>query len=81
MLKTSKNPALAKRFLTFMLSPAFQDQIPTKNWMFPVGKTSKPLPAEFAKLVKPAKLLIQSPQTVAKNRKDWIREWRNAMSK
>jgi len=80
-LKTSKNKELAHKFMNFMLSPGFQDHIPTKNWMFPAGKTSKSLPAEYAKLIKPNKLLLQSPQTVATNRKAWIAEWLKASSK
>ena len=38
----AKNP-LARRFMEFMLSPAFQDAIPETNWMFPAAATSKPL--------------------------------------
>jgi len=81
MLKSSRHPKLARRFLAFMLTPGFQDNIPTKNWMFPAGKTSKPLPEAFGKLVKPAKTLLFSPEEVAKNRKAWTTEWLNAMSR
>jgi thiamine transport system substrate-binding protein len=35
----------AKRFLDFMLSPAFQETIPLGNWMYPV--IDIPLPASF----------------------------------
>ena len=79
-LKTSKHPGLARRFLAFMLTPAFQDNIPEKNWMFPAGKTSRPLPEAFGKLVKPARTLLLPPEEVAKRRKAWIAEWLRAMS-
>ncbi|HFC04544.1 MAG TPA: thiamine ABC transporter substrate binding subunit [Rhizobiales bacterium] len=81
LVNTSKNKALARKFLQFMLSPGFQDQIPTKNWMFPVGKTSAPLPKEFGRLINPDKLLWLDPQTIAQNRKAWIAEWLSATSK
>lgn len=81
MLKTSKNPDLARSFLKFMLTSGFQDAIPTKNWMFPVAATSNGLPAEFATLIKPEKLLLLPPGTIAANRKQWIGEWRRAMSR
>jgi len=79
-VKTSKNPELARKFLAFVLTPGFQDNIPTRNWMFPAGRTSKPLPEAFGKLVRPAKTLLFTPEEVARNRKAWIAEWRRAMS-
>jgi thiamine transport system substrate-binding protein len=73
------NP-LAKQFLAFMTGPAFQDVIPETNWMFPAGKTDKPLNAAFGTLVKPEKTLVYSPQEVEQNRKAWVDEWLKAMS-
>jgi thiamine transport system substrate-binding protein len=73
------NP-LAKQFLAFMTGPKFQDVIPETNWMFPAGKTDKPLNAAFDTLVKPEKTLIYSSDEVEKNRKAWVDEWLAAMS-
>ncbi len=81
LLRTSKNKKLAKYFFKFMVSSGFQDLIPTKNWMFPSGISSKPLPKEFGQLIKPEKLLLMSPQDVSDNRKAWIDEWLKATSK
>ena len=80
-IKGSRNLELARRFLAFMLTPGFQDNIPTKNWMFPAAKTSRPLPEAFGKLVKPTKTLLFLPEEVAKNRKAWVTEWLDAMSR
>ena len=80
-LKSSKHPALAKRFLAFMTGPGFQDHIPTNNWMLPTGKTSAPLPEQFGKLVTPAKTFLYTSDNVAENRRQWIDEWLNVMSK
>ncbi|ESZ19571.1 thiamine ABC transporter substrate binding subunit [Mesorhizobium sp. L2C084A000] len=76
----AKNP-LAAKFIAFMTGPKFQDAIPETNWMFPAGKTDKPLNPAFDKLVKPTKTLLFSPQEVAANRKAWVDEWLAVMSK
>lgn len=81
LLKGSGNKALARRFLRFMTGPGFQDHIPTGNWMFPAGRLSKPLPDEFGRLVKPSKTFLYSPDEVALNRRAWIDEWLDAMSR
>jgi len=75
-----KNP-LARRFLSFMTSPAFQDVIPETNWMFPAAPTGGELNPAFGKLVKPAKTLLIEPAEVARNRKAWVDEWLAAMSR
>lgn len=78
--KGSQNQDLARDFLKFMVSPGFQDTIPTNNWMMPVAATSEPLPDAFFKLVTPEKTFLMSPEDVAKNRKAWIDEWLAATS-
>ena len=71
---------LAGKFLAFMISPGFQDQIPTTNWMYPVSKPTGGLPKEFGQLVQPAKSLLFAPEEVAAHRKQWIDEWLQATS-
>ncbi|MBP2562693.1 thiamine transport system substrate-binding protein [Neorhizobium galegae] len=80
LLKGAKDKDLAKQFLKFMVSPAFQDVIPTTNWMMPAAKTSEPLPDAFGKLVQPAETFLMGSDEVAKNRQAWIDEWLTAMS-
>ncbi|NGO49824.1 thiamine ABC transporter substrate binding subunit [Allomesorhizobium camelthorni] len=75
----AKNP-LAQKFMAFMTGPGFQDVIPETNWMFPAGRTEKPLNPAFADLVQPAKTLAFSPEEVAENRKAWVDEWLAVMS-
>lgn len=76
----AKNP-LSEKFIAFMTGPGFQDAIPETNWMYPAGKTDKPLDPAFDRLVKPAKALILSPEEVAANRKAWVDEWLGVMSR
>ena len=76
----STESELAEKFLAFMVSPGFQDQIPTTNWMYPVSEPTGGLPKEFGQLVQPAKSLLFAPDEVAAHRKQWIDEWLQAMS-
>ncbi|KQV20390.1 thiamine ABC transporter substrate-binding protein [Rhizobium sp. Root1203] len=80
LLKNAPDKELARDFLKFMVTPDFQDTIPTNNWMMPVAATSKPLPDAFGKLVNPSKTFLMNSDEVAKNRKAWIDEWLAAMS-
>ena len=80
VVKASKQQALARKFMAFMLTPAFQDIIPTTNWMYPVAK-GKDLPARFEKLHQPNKALLMSGDVVANNRKAWVQEWLDSVNK
>lgn len=80
LLKNAPEKELARQFLSFMITPAFQDTIPENNWMMPAAATSTPLPEAFGKLVQPEKTFLMNPEEVAKNRKSWIDEWLKAMS-
>ncbi|WP_337075811.1 thiamine ABC transporter substrate binding subunit [Aeromonas veronii] len=77
-LKSAKQEKLADQFLQFMVSPAFQQEIPTGNWMYPVIDT--PLPKGFEQMITVAKPLAFSSDEVAANRKGWIREWLQAVA-
>lgn len=77
ILNTSKQPALARKFMAFMLTPKFQQHMANGNWMYPVIDT--PLPDSFSELTIPEKSLSFSPEQVAKHRTQWLREWRNAV--
>ncbi len=78
--KGSANP-LAKQFLEFMISPAFQDIIPENNWMLPAGKLSVPLNAAFDNLVRPEKTLLINAAEVAANRAAWTDEWQASLGR
>ncbi len=77
-LKSAKQEKLADQFLQFMVSPAFQQEIPTGNWMYPVIDT--PLPKGFEQMITVDKSLAFSSDEVAANRKGWIREWLQAVT-
>ncbi|EKY3118945.1 thiamine ABC transporter substrate binding subunit [Cronobacter turicensis] len=75
----SKQPALAEKFLKFMVSPAFQNAIPTGNWMYPV--TNVTLPEGFNALTRPQTTLQFTSQDVAAQRAQWTSEWQRAVSR
>ncbi len=81
VVKSTKQPALARRFMQFMLSPDFQSVIPTTNWMYPASNTAGALPNGFENLHKPQKSLLMSGAAVEKNRKAWIGEWLAALNR
>ena len=81
LIEASPEKALAQKFLGFMMTPAFQDFIPTNNWMLPAGETREALPDAFSKVVKPSKTLLFTPDEVFKNRRAWMDEWLNTLSK
>ncbi|EKT60119.1 thiamine ABC transporter substrate binding subunit [Providencia sneebia] len=78
-LKNSAQPELAKQFLQFMLTPEFQNTLPTTNWMYPV--IDIPLPEVYSALPLPKKSLLFSSQEVAKERQNWVRLWQTAVSR
>ena len=79
MTKTG-DQELARNFLEFMISPAFQDIIPENNWMLPVAATSQPLNPVFGKLIRPKATLTVTPEDSARNRKAYVDEWLGAAS-
>lgn len=77
-LKSAKQGKLADQFLQFMISPAFQQEIPAGNWMYPV--TDAPLPKGFEQMITVSQPLSFTSNEVAANRKNWIREWLQAVT-
>lgn len=77
-LKSAKQGKLADQFLQFMISPTFQQEIPAGNWMYPV--TDAPLPKGFEQMITVSKPLSFTSNEVAANRKNWIREWLQAVT-
>jgi thiamine transport system substrate-binding protein len=75
VIEASPEKALGQTFLSFMLTPGFQNEIPSTNWMLPAGEMSVALPDSFSKIVKPEKTLLYTPEDVNSNRKAWIDEW------
>ena len=72
-------PDLARRFLAFVVSPAFQETIPTGNWMYPAIDLGDALPEVFRAAPRPDVAILLPPEDVSRNRSTWIREWLEAV--
>ncbi|MGI1661950.1 thiamine ABC transporter substrate binding subunit [Palleronia sp. KMU-117] len=81
LLASSDQPALAQRFLDFMLTDAFQSVIPTTNWMYPAVTPNAGLPDGFETLITPETALLMSPDEAEKMRDGALDEWRAALSR
>jgi thiamine transport system substrate-binding protein len=79
ILKNGKNRDLSQKFVDFMLSQKFQEDMPLNMFVYPANKNAK-LPDAFVKYAQVA----QSPATlssaeIASNRDAWIEAWTQAM--
>ncbi|MCL4111197.1 UNVERIFIED_CONTAM: hypothetical protein GTU68_043110 [Idotea baltica] len=81
LIKSSKQPDLGKKFLSFIQTETFQSIIPTTNWMYPAALAKEKLPEAFGDLVQPKKALIFDSNEVDRNRKKWVSEWLDALAK
>jgi thiamine transport system substrate-binding protein len=81
MTRMGRQPELARKFLSFVLSDAFQSAMPEGNWMMPAKRPSSGLPASFADLAQPTKPLLFTPEEVQRNRRAFTDEWLNATSR
>ncbi|QDL92094.1 thiamine ABC transporter substrate binding subunit [Paroceanicella profunda] len=80
-LKSTDQPELADAFLAFMLTDAFQDVIPTTNWMYPAVTPESGLPEGFDTLVTPAKSLLVPAGDVPALRDEAMAEWQAGLSR
>ncbi|MBM9518586.1 thiamine ABC transporter substrate-binding protein [Desulforhopalus vacuolatus] len=77
ILKGTKKEALARKFVDFILSPPFQEDIPLQMFVFPANKTVK-LPEVFVKNTTIAKTPVEiSAKAIEENRARWVEAWTN----
>lgn len=79
ILKGTQNRDLAEKWIDFMLSPRFQEDMPLQMFVFPVNPNAS-LDAAFVKYLElPEKTAYVSPQDIAAHREQWIQEWTDAV--
>lgn len=79
ILKGTKKLPLARKFIDFLLSVLFQEDIPMKMFMFPVNPNAA-LPSEFLKYAQqPQKPSLLAPESIAANLDNWIAQWRKTV--
>jgi len=75
ILKGTQKEALAQKFIDFLLSKSFQEDIPLQMFMYPVEPKAA-LPKEFSAFAQNAEQpAIMDPKMIAENRERWIRDW------
>ncbi len=79
ILKGSKNRALAEKWLDFMLSKQFQEDMPLQMYVFPVNPQASLNEIFTRYLVNPQTPAAVSPQDIAANREKWIQDWIEAV--
>lgn len=81
ILKGTGNRALAEKFVDFMLSREFQEDVPLQMFVYPVNPNAT-LPDEFVNYAQaPAQTAGLSPSEIASNRDRWIQEWTDVVMK
>jgi thiamine transport system substrate-binding protein len=79
ILKSTPNQALAQKFVDFMLSQQFQEDMPLNMFVYPVNKNAK-LPDVFVQFAQVAESpAALSYSEIASNRDSWIEAWTQAM--
>ena len=75
ILKGTEKRALAEKFVDFMLSQEFQEDVPLQMFVYPVNPNAA-LPEEFTKYAQAPEQTAQlSPEEIAANRDAWIQAW------
>jgi thiamine transport system substrate-binding protein len=75
ILKGGQNQDLAEKWVDFMLSTPFQEDLPLQMFVFPVNPAAKLDDAFVKHLQIPQRTAFVSPQEIAANREKWLKEW------
>jgi len=79
ILKGTKNRNMAEKFVDFMLSQTFQEDIPLQMFVFPVNNKAR-LDEAFVKYLEIPEVTSRlDPALIAVNREKWIKEWTDAV--
>ncbi len=79
ILKGTKQRALAEKWVDFMLSQPFQEDIPLQMYVYPAVQDTV-LPELFTKFAeKPSDPAIVDAAVIDANREQWIEAWTNAV--
>ncbi|MGA0118510.1 MAG: thiamine ABC transporter substrate-binding protein [Ilumatobacteraceae bacterium] len=76
ILRGTKNEEIAQKLVDYLLGKTFQESMPLTLFVFPTNKDAQ-LPDVFEKFaVRPSTPLSVSPDTIEKNRDQWLDTWR-----
>jgi thiamine transport system substrate-binding protein len=81
ILKGTQHRALAEKFIDFMLSKEFQEDVPLQMFVYPVNPAAV-LPEEFTKYAQAPEQVASLPaEEIAANRDQWIQAWTDVVMK
>jgi thiamine transport system substrate-binding protein len=81
ILKGTRQRALAEKFVDFMLSKQFQEDVPLQMFVYPVNGEAA-LPKEFTKYAQaPEKVATLAPDVITEKRDAWIQAWTDVVLK
>ena len=81
ILKGAKNVEGARKVVDFMLSQTVQRELPSSMYVYPVQKGT-PLPDGWQQRAPvPAWTIKIPPAVIAKNREQWLQQWRDAVGR
>jgi thiamine transport system substrate-binding protein len=81
ILKGTQHRALAEKFIDFMLSKEFQEDVPLQMYVYPVNPNVV-LPEEFTKYAQaPEQAAFLPANEIAANRDQWIQAWTDVVLK
>ncbi|MDR2113900.1 MAG: thiamine ABC transporter substrate-binding protein [Bifidobacteriaceae bacterium] len=79
VLKGAANPEGAQKAVDFLLSKAFQAELPTQMWVYPV-KGDAPLPEDWAQFAPLAEKPWELPASqITKGRDSWLEQFNNEL--
>jgi len=81
ILKGTQKRALAEKFVDFMLSKEFQEDVPLQMFVYPVNPNAA-LPEAFIKYAQaPEQTPALAPNVIAEKRDTWIQAWTDVVLK
>ena len=79
ILKGTQNRSLAEKWVDFMLSTTFQEDLPLQMFVFPVNPQAKLDQAFLDFLAVPENPVMLDPESITENREQWINDWRETV--
>ena len=79
ILKGNQNRPMAEKWVDFMLSKTFQEDVPMQMFVFPVNPQAKLAEAFTKFLQQPQETAQVNPQDIAAKREGWLKAWTEAV--
>ncbi|MBD3308005.1 thiamine ABC transporter substrate-binding protein [candidate division KSB3 bacterium] len=80
IIKGAKHRELAEKFIDFMLTEEFQQEIPLTQWVFPVNPNVE-LPESFEYAAQTDTFLTLEPERIEEHYDTWLKAWIELMTR